>query len=115
MLLMRHSAMISGSIRAVMISKMFTHRKTNTRSVDSITVIDYDAPEKVSFTFKVLLMLGTAGMSWREQECEFQRPESGESHPTSSAFSCTAAIRISEMAYPDLPVESVIRVPHKHM
>lgn len=66
-------------------------------------------------TFKVLLMLGTAGVSWREQECEFQRPEWGECHPTSSAFSHTAAVRISEMAYPDLPVESVICVQHKYI
>lgn len=66
-------------------------------------------------TFKVLLMLGTAGVSWREQEYEFQRPEWGESHPTSSAFSHTVAVRISEMAYPDLPVESVVRVQHKYI
>lgn len=39
----------------------------------------------------------------------------GKSHPTSSAFSHTVAIRISEVAYPDLPVEPVICIQHKYV
>lgn len=68
-------------------------------------------------------MLGSAGVSWREQEREFQRPEwrrgvcvggEGNLFPLPQ-FSHTPVIGISEMAYPDPSVESVVCVQHKYI